>query len=254
MSYKYDSEFFDFVNTSAGKSASKFIDLVQSVVFGGSQINSVIDVGCGRGVWAAEWRRRGAARVVGVDGDYVPPGTLLIPRECFIASDLSKPLDVGDRFELVQCLEVAEHLPPDSSETLIDGLVRHGDVVLFSAAVPGQGGEHHVNERSHGFWRARFASRGFQMYDAVRPLLQRETDVEPWYRYNSFIYASPSGAARISARARATLLPSPQPIPSFAPLSWRARCLALSLLPSGITNLAARAKHRLANRFGAGKA
>jgi hypothetical protein len=33
-------------------------------------------------------------------------------------------------------LEVAEHLPPGVAQTFVDALVRHGSVVLFSAAIP----------------------------------------------------------------------------------------------------------------------
>lgn len=251
MSYEYDSEFFDFVNASASKSARRFIEVVEEQVFAARRVPNVIDVGCGRGVWAAEWRRRGATRVLGVDGDYVPRDTLLIPRECFFATDLSKPFDANARFDLVQCLEVAEHIAPQSAAVLIDGLVRHGDVIVFSAAIPGQGGEHHINERDYAYWRQMFAARGYQMYDAIRPLLRNELDVEPWYRYNAFVYANANGAERLSAHARSCLLTATQPIPNIAPLAWRLRCRAISLLPPAIAHLAARIKHRLANRIAA---
>jgi hypothetical protein len=94
--------------------------------------------------------------VLGVDGDYVSRDTLLFPPECFLAAALSKPFDAGARFELVQCLEVAERIAPDAAHILIDGLVQHGDLIVFSAAVPGQGGEHHINERAHAYWRDMF--------------------------------------------------------------------------------------------------
>ena len=248
MAYEYDAEFFDFVNTSAGRSAERFIELFAENVLAAGPLDAVLDVGCGRGVWAAEWQRRGVARVLGVDGDYVSRDALLIPPDCFLATDLAQPFDVGERFALVQCLEVAEHLAPEAAATLIDGLVRHGDLILFSAAIPGQGGEHHVNERSYAYWRDLFAERGYQMYDAVRPVLRNEVHVEPWYRYNAFVYAKATGAARLSAAARAHLVAATQPVADVAPLSWRLRCRAISSLPPGLATLAARMKHRLANR------
>lgn len=249
MSYEYDSEFFDFVDSSAGRSARRFIELVEQNVFAARRVADVIDVGCGRGVWAAEWRRRGATRVLGVDGDYVSRDRLLIPRDCFLAADLSKPFNANARFELVQCLEVAEHIAPEAAGTLIDGLVRHGDVIVFSAAVPGQGGEHHVNERAYAYWRDMFLARDYQMYDAIRPLLRNELDVEPWYRYNAFVYANRTGAERLSAQARTRLLAATQTVPNVAPLAWTLRCRAISLLPPEIANRAARLKHRLTNRI-----
>jgi SAM-dependent methyltransferase len=249
MSYKYDDEFFDFVDTSAGRSASAFIDVVVKYLFSGVLPQSVIDVGCGRGVWAAEWRRRGVAQCLGVDGEYVPRSSLLIPETSFLPRDLTKAFDLGRRFDLVQCLEVAEHVPSNSATVLIDTLVRHGDVVIFSAAVPGQGGEHHVNERPFKYWRTMFDSRGYRMYDAVRPSLRGKHDIEPWYRYNAFVFASDSGLNRLNPSVPVTCLEEGHPIPQFAPLSWRARCLAISLMPEPIATAAARLKHRLANRF-----
>ena len=249
MSYEYDGEFLDFVDASAGRSARRVIELVAAKVFAAGGVASVIDVGCGRGVWAAEWLRRGATRVLGVDGDYVPRDTLLIPRECFLAADLSKPFDAGARFELVQCLEVAEHIAPDAAEILIDALVRHGDLIVFSAAVPGQGGEHHVNERAYAYWRDLFVAREYQLYDAIRPLLRKELDVEPWYRYNTFVYANRTGAERLAAQARTCLLTATRAVPNIAPLAWRLRCRAISVLPPEVANLGARLKHRLVNRI-----
>src|SRR5215469_3474240 len=110
MSYKYDDEFFDFVEASAGKSAAAFIEVVVKDLLSGLLPQSVIDVGCGRGVWGAEWRRRGVTRCLGVDGEYVPRSSLLIPEADCLPRDLAKPFDLGRRFDLVQCLEVAEHV------------------------------------------------------------------------------------------------------------------------------------------------
>jgi hypothetical protein len=249
MSYKYDTEFFDFVDASAGRSASAFIGEVVTHLFSGAPPQSVIDVGCGRGVWAAEWRRRGVTQCFGVDGEYVPRSSLLIPETNFRARDLTKPFDLGRRFALVQCLEVAEHVPSRAAATLIDTLIWHGDVILFSAAVPGQGGEHHVNERPFKYWRSLFHSRGYRMYDAVRPSLRGKHDIEPWYRYNAFVFANDDGLTRLDPSVPATCLEEGQPIPQFAPFSWRARCLAISLMPESLATAAARLKHRLANRL-----
>jgi SAM-dependent methyltransferase len=247
MSYQYDSEFFDFVNASAGKSANLFIEALSKGVFS-QNVSSVIDIGCGRGVWSAEWRKRGLQDVCGVDGDYVQKSSLLIPPENFLARDISKSFDVARRFDLVQCLEVAEHVPAEHAETLVSNIVRHGDVVLFSAAIPGQGGEFHVNERPYDYWRKQFAAKGYDMYDAVRAAVVSNSEIEPWYRYNAFIFANEAGAKRLSAAASAAKLGANQAIPDVSPMLWRMRCFTLSLFPASVTNAAARLKHRVANR------
>ena len=84
-------------------------------------------------------------------------------------------LDVYKR--QVQCLEVAEHLPLPSAAILVDSLVKHGDIVLFSAAPKGQGGDHHVNEQDYEFWRQQFARHGYVPFDFLRPLLLNDDQI-----------------------------------------------------------------------------
>jgi SAM-dependent methyltransferase len=247
MSYQYDNAFFDFVNASSGKSARLFLQEFVAAVLLDGQPAGVLDVGCGRGIWLAEWGRRGNIRLLGVDGNYVDPSGLLIDQSCFVTRDISQRFDLGERFELVQCLEVAEHIPARSADTFVDNLVRHGDLVLFSAATPGQGGEFHVNEQPYDYWRKKFADRGYLMYDAIRGYLRELGDIEPWYRYNAFVFANEHGAARISAGARRCLVSEHRPVANVAPLSWRARCLAISILPIAAASSLARMKHRFHN-------
>ena len=85
------------------------------------------------------------------------------------------------------------------------------------------------------------------MYDAIRSKSRWVNDIEPWYRYNAFLFANGTGAQRLSQLARETMLSDGQPVHNVAPLQWRARCFALSLVPNAITTQMARVKHRLAN-------
>jgi SAM-dependent methyltransferase len=249
MTYQYDTAFFDFVDSSSGKSASLFIDsLVRSVLAEGVAA-SVLDIGCGRGVWLAEWKRLGSARVRGVDGDYVDRKALLIPAPDFHAIDISQQFDLQETFDLVQCLEVAEHVPEDRAETLVGNLVRHGDLIVFSAAIPGQGGEFHVNERPYSYWRTKFADRGYEVYDAIRPVVAGLAGIEPWYRYNAFVYANARGASHLTPFALECLVPRERRLPDVSPAFWRLRCAALAAFPPSATSVLARVKHRAANLF-----
>lgn len=214
----YDLEFFVNVRESAARSATPLLTgVVDSVLK--SVPESVLDVGCGPGAWLAMWSRLGVREVVGVDGDYLPPETLAIPPETFRPMDISAPFDLGRRFDLVMSLEVAEHLDASCAEVFVDTICRHGDLVLFSAAVPGQGGEHHVNEQPYDYWRAKFAERGYDVFDCVRGLVARSKDVEPWYRYNTLIYANKAGQARLSEAARQRRVTSG----IRTPLRWKLR-------------------------------
>ncbi len=152
-----------------------------------SGVQSAVDLGCGVGIWLAELRHRGAD-VKGYDGPWVDPSALQIPTDCFERRELSEPLEVSKRVDLAISLEVAEHLPAAVAPTFVANLVALSDLVLFSAAVPGQGGTHHVNERWPSYWRALFGLHGYQLVDLFRPTFWAEGRIPYWYRQNTFVY------------------------------------------------------------------
>jgi SAM-dependent methyltransferase len=153
------------------------------------QPNSVLDVGCGVGTWLAEWERQGVTDIVGLDGDYVDRTALQIDPGKFTPTDLAKNFSLRRTFDLVECLEVAEHLHESCADKFIECLTTHGDIVLFSAAIPGQGGTHHVNEQWPSYWAERFFRAGFRLYDVIRPLIWTDSSVEWWYRQNVLIFS-----------------------------------------------------------------
>ncbi len=238
---KYDDDFFDYVDTGAIQSAQ----VIVARLFAALRPASVLDVGCGRGGWLGVWAAAGCASVQGVDGDYVDRTRLHIPQDAFRSTDLAAPFDLGRRFDLVQCLEVAEHLAPAHATVLIDSIVRHGDVVLFSAAVPGQGGTQHINERPLNYWRELFAARGFVAFDAVRPHIHTDRRIEPWYRFNTVLYANPAGQATLPADIREARVAEGTTLTEFGPLSWQLRKAILRHLPVGVIDQAAVINARL---------
>ena len=236
--HEYSGDFYSYIDAGSRRSAR----VVAGLLLPEMRIDSLLDVGAGHGAWAAEWLAAGVKDVLAVDGDYVSRDQLAIPAEAFRAHDLSTPLDVGRRFDLVQSLEVAEHLPHQHADLFVDNLVRHGDVVLFSAAVPHQGGEHHVNEQPPEYWRKRFAARGYMAFDFLRPRLARRREVMPWYRFNSYLYASEAGEKRLSAAILATRVPDERPLEIGGDLAWTLRRAAVRLIPTALVKPIAMAK------------
>ena len=114
--------------------------------------------------------------------------------------DLTQRIDVNRRFDLAICLEVAEHLPRQSAELLVTSLCAFSDAVLFSAASPGQGGTHHINEQWPNYWAELFSRRNFGGVDCLRPLLWENEAVAPYYRQNIILYRA--GVPRKSILAR----------------------------------------------------
>jgi SAM-dependent methyltransferase len=241
----YGQDFFNYIEHGARRSAQAIAPLLLQVL----PIRSVLDVGCGRGVWLDVWRSAGVEDVFGLDGGYVDPGSLLVPRRCYAAADLAKGFRLNRSFDLAQCLEVAEHLPTGAADSLVDSLVSHSKLILFSAAVPGQGGEHHINERPLQYWRDQFARRGYLAVDFVRPAISGDRGIEPWYRYNSVLYASRDSIPQLPQEVRSGELAPDQPLADGRSLWWRLRCAAIGRLPPSAVESLARAKHRIAPRL-----
>jgi SAM-dependent methyltransferase len=150
---------------------------------------SVLDVGCGTGTWLAEWRRVGVSDLLGIDGNYVDRTVLQMSSDRFKPADLERPFSLRRKFDLVQTLEVAEHLDEASADTFVESLARHGEAVLFSAAIPGQGGTHHVNEQWPSYWAEKFARAGYTAYDVIRPQIWTDQRIAVWYRQNILLFA-----------------------------------------------------------------
>jgi SAM-dependent methyltransferase len=168
---------------------------------------SILDVGCGTGTWLRAALDLGIDDVYGVDGQGAAVSKLLFPRERFTLLDLRRRFDLGRRFDLVICLEVAEHLPADAAEPLVESLVMHGDRILFSAACPGQPGQHHINCQWPEWWQDIFNRHGFACADAIRWRMWSSSTIEPWYRQNSFIATRDPATAGREARIKAVVHP-----------------------------------------------
>jgi SAM-dependent methyltransferase len=153
---------------------------------------SVIDVGCGVGTWLSVFQDHGVEHLSGVDGDYVDQTALEIPRDRFLPFDLEQPLRLAKTFDLVVSLEVAEHLPRECAVTFIDSLTRLGPIVLFSAAIPFQGGTLHVNEQWPDYWAEQFERHDYIAIDCLRRRVWGNEKVVWWYAQNILIFASRS--------------------------------------------------------------
>lgn len=181
----YTQEFYAGQQTGSLSSAQKILPIIRDVF----HPRSVIDIGCGVGYWLSVWKNElGVPDVRGVEGPYVTPEMLKIDKELVSFQDLKEPLNIGRRFDLAMSLEVAEHLPNSNSRQFVETLTSLSDVILFSAAVPGQEGTYHVNEQMPEFWAGLFLERGFVPVDFVRPKVWGDAKVEWWYQQNVLLY------------------------------------------------------------------
>jgi len=161
---------------------------ILSLVFEYWQPQSVLDVGCGLGTWMSVSRELGVADVRGIEGQWLDPSRLLVDRDLVTTFDLEREFSLHRKFDMAICLEVAEHVSESAGQFLIASLAAHSDVILFSAAIPYQGGHHHVNEQFPDYWKLRFAQHDFRPLDFIRPQIWNDAAVLWWLRQNTMLF------------------------------------------------------------------
>jgi hypothetical protein len=240
--YAYSEDFMQYAAQSSAYSAA----VITALLYRQLKVDSVLDVGCARGTWLRAWSDCGIDDLHGVDGDYVDRQMLEVPARIFTTVDLNNPFDLGRQFDLVQSLEVGEHIKENASEGYVESLVRHARrYIAFSAAPPGQGGEHHVNEQPYEFWRKKFECRGFVAFDAVRPVIAGDNRISYWYRSNLLLFVRDELLPNVGDDVWATLLPAGYPIKDLSPMSIRFRKALVRCLPNTLQHKIARLKSKL---------
>jgi len=108
----------------------------------------IIDVGCGPGIYVQALRELGYD-VIGIDPDKRCPETI------------KSMFDEDGKYDLAICLEVAEHIDPYEADYVVEKLTELAPTIIFSAAVPGQGGHGHINCQPKEYWEHKFGKLNF---------------------------------------------------------------------------------------------
>lgn len=159
-------------------------------------IKTVLDLGCGMGAWSAALEEKRDVNLQLVDHPKVPTEDLLVSNKAsFTGIDLDKDLPDARQWDLIICIEVLEHFNEKRALALKDFIVESTDLVLFSAAVPGQGGIGHINCQRHSYWHAHFQAAGFTFYDGFKRHIIHNQTIPFWIRQNLFVYYRPKYAS-----------------------------------------------------------
>lgn len=155
------------------------------------KLGSIIDVGCGTGTLLNEFMKQGVKEIKGLD--FCDDEDLLeIPNDQFVKVDLNNiSLNLLEQhYQLAICLECAEHLENTTADRLIEFLVNASDLIWFSAAIPYQGGDGHVNEQWPAYWENKFNSYGYVRIDWFRRKTWDNWDIVGYYRQNMMLYVN----------------------------------------------------------------
>jgi SAM-dependent methyltransferase len=186
---KYDKKFFKSIAALSYSSAKVATPILDSTL----QPSVVADVGCGTGEWLKAWQEHNpAVSVIGFDGN-APKSMSRIPDNYYQLHgnlERDKPFLESFHADVVLCLEMAEHIPESDAETLVKLLCHMAPTVVFSAAIPRQGGQGHVNEQWPEYWARLFAKNAYAPLDFIRPFLWNNPYVAYWYAQNMIVYCS----------------------------------------------------------------
>ncbi len=149
----------------------------------------ILPVGTGLGTWLKVCKDLGVNEILGIDGEYVDMSKVVIPREYFLHKDLTQLTHLDKKYDLTICLEVAEHLPESYAKNFVEFLSSTSDTILFSAAIPFQGGQGHINEKPLSYWIEMFQAYDYKFYDFIRPKIWDDERVEWWYKQNIIFFS-----------------------------------------------------------------
>lgn len=151
---------------------------------------SVLDLGSGSGFYLRELAQLGI-EALGLEAS--PAGVAGSGSNVLALSyDLRRPVYLSKRFDVVMCIEVAEHIPKCSSPVLVESICSNANsFVVFTAAPPGTPGADHINCQPEKFWVALFHERGFVLRPALTEDLRRTAvlaDTADWWKSWSWCF------------------------------------------------------------------
>jgi len=237
MANRYSKKFYEEQISGSLQSAREIVPIIISQI----KPKSVIDIGCGVGTWLSVFKEKGVKDIFGIDGEWVKKEMLLIPQQKFKSADLKKPFNINSKFDLVVSLEVAEHIPKEFADTFINSLSKLGPVVMFSAAIPFQGGTSHLNEQWPEYWINKFKDRGYIAIDSIRRKIWDNEKVGFFYAQNILLFIKKDYLNKFPA-LKEELKNNPKPLPIVHPKRYliisSERNLIAKIFPSWLKGIA----------------
>lgn len=180
----YDESYYRKHEKGSYNSAITILEYILSFY----KFNSLIDLGCGMGTWCKAASDLGVENILGLDQHVYEQQYMLISDKNYIRFNLKNKLNGYGPFDIAISVEVAEHIDNTYVDSFIRNVCSQSNVVLFSAALPFQGGTGHINEKRCSFWKQKFNKYGYEIIDCIRPHFWDDQNIEIWYRNNCVLF------------------------------------------------------------------
>jgi hypothetical protein len=194
MSNNYGHAFYKDRHQKTIHSARTVLAIILAAL---PEVNSAVEFGCGVGTWLSVLKEEGVGEIQGMDGPWVEQDLLEIPIDNFRQVNFESGVKLDRKYDLAISLEVAEHLSDRAAAQFVDSLTNAADFVLFSAAIPFQGGIGHINEQWPDYWAKLFNDRGYVALDFVRGQIWHDRQIPVWYRQNILLFVKKEQLPRV---------------------------------------------------------
>ena len=102
--------------------------------------------------------------------------------------DLTEPSQFEDVYDSVLCLEVGEHIPNEKSDILLSNIVKHAKTsIVLSWAIPGQGGNGHINCQTNKWVIDKMNKLGWAFDDKKSHMLRNAAKFH-WFKNTILVF------------------------------------------------------------------
>lgn len=153
----YDVAYYQTINAEEAEQAAR----LAGVLIWKYQPKSALDIGCATGLYLKPFLDA-SIDGYGIDNAEatIDAAVMMVPKGRIKIADITKA-SIGHRADLAMCLEVLEHIPESGAAAAVKHIAESSDVIIFSAAQPGQGGHGHINCQPKEYWQDLFTARGY---------------------------------------------------------------------------------------------
>ncbi len=180
----YSKNFYRTRHQDTKYAAHKILSILKNIL----PLRSIVDFGCGTGTWLLAAENLGFKELEGYEGNWLNKSMYKCNKATLTTHNLEDKINTIKRYDIALSLEVAEHLSAKRAHSFVEELCNIANIVLFSAAIPGQGGTHHINEQWQSYWVKKFNENNFSAYDVVRPKIWNDPKISFWYKQNILLF------------------------------------------------------------------